>query len=90
MLTGLIILEACFEMLLLELRSILCNVGLRKDDANELCDWNSTSPSLAQEGSNHEVRMVVINQVAREKTSYPPVVAKMNEEICPIAIFLSS
>ena len=74
-------------MLLLELRSISCNVGLRKDDANELCDWNSTSPSLAQEGSNHEVRMVVINQVAREN---PPAVAKMNEEICPIAIFLLS
>lgn len=36
---------------------------------------------------HHEVRRVVINQSAREITSFPPRVSKMDEEICPVAIF---
>lgn len=40
-----IILEACFGMLLLEMRSFLCNVGLRKDDGNELCTGIVLLPS---------------------------------------------
>lgn len=82
----LIILEVCYPLFLLELRSFLCNAGLRKNDANEFFPSNGTSfPPSAR--THLDLRRAAIKQVAREITSYPPTISNMNEDIFFFQLF---